>query len=762
MISRKGTQGKKQGLVSTISNRAATVKYGAETKLVDTELYSGPERKHNKKMMRIINRMSKTANTAGSMGGSANVMESMPSFYHPEYEPSTLLMPRDIKEKNAWCRYFYKYDPIVSTAIDAHAELPISTIRLGFPKGKDKAKNRFITDEYEEMCSTEYLDLFNKLLQVGVEYYKLGNVFPFAQWSTKKNRWVKLTLLDPNDIEIDKLQFSDLMRVDLDPNQNIKTIIMNGPQHPKTGQLYRAIPEDVVELVKTGKKIPLNTKPDLGSHVAHISSKMADYELWGTSLIERNFKTLVYKDRLRQSQDAIAVRHLTPKHLIWAEDTGAADVDIIREQVDNAFSDPDYAIITNFELHWDLIGTSQGLMTLDSEWSWINEELLIGLMINRSFLLGEGSYANGQTALEVMNQRYSIYRERLESYIIHNLFVPMAKRNDWGEYKEGTVKKGKEVKWLYPSIKWNRLNLVDDTAHKQMMSQMVTQGIIDVRTFLESFGLDADTIKARLEEYEGTPLDANHFSFMQSVEQEVGRTLAPAIAKARANEMGLKLPEEGDEGGGGGETFSKKMPDKILKLSADEDYDDDEKTAETRKERQIERDMQRIKKKKERTVKELEVPLEKNKKPPRTDMKKPKLFSSLDSATSSIISFDKSQDMLEELDSINKSREDWVAKLMEKELDQNVIRVAQKLEDSVLTIGDSKERVGQIMKYLPQLFASKFGKNGTSLFDKVEMAKEKFSDEITKVAYTLDTQLSDTIKPEEKAEIVRNTVNSIL
>ena len=241
------------------------------------------------------------------------------------------------------------------------------------------------------MCSTEGIDLFNKLLQMGVEYYKLGNVFPFARWSEKRNRWSKLTLLDPDYIELEKLQFTDIMRVDLTPNEQLKKIVNNGPDNPKTGILFKAIPEDVIALIQTGKKIPLNTDPVNGSHVGHIAYKMADYDLVGTGLIERNFKVLIYKDRLRQSQDAIASRHLTPKHLIWADATGMADLNLIRDQVDNAFADPDYAIITNYELHWDLIGTSSGLMQLESEWSWINEELLIGLMINKSFLLGEGS-----------------------------------------------------------------------------------------------------------------------------------------------------------------------------------------------------------------------------------------------------------------------------------------------------------------------------------------------------------------------------------
>jgi hypothetical protein len=151
-------------------------------------------------------------------------------------------------------------------------------------------------------------------------------------------------------------------------------------------------------------------------------------------------------------------------------------------------------------------------------------------MVNKSFLLGEGSYANGQTVLEVMNQKYSIYREKIENYVIQYLFLPMAKRNDWAEYEQGTLKKEKKIKWIYPRIKWNRLNFVDDTQHKQMLSQMVAQGQVDMQTWLECFGLDAETIKDRLKRFEGTSLDINYFTMMNGAASEAGRVLAPAIA----------------------------------------------------------------------------------------------------------------------------------------------------------------------------------------------------------------------------------------
>lgn len=733
---------------SGMKKNGAMIKFGNDSTIIDSEFYQGKPRKYDRRLLRVVDQMSKTmSKTANVCGGGANVKNSLPGFYHPEFEPSSILLPRDYREINAWCRYFYKYDPLVSTAIDSHAELPLSSIKLTLPPSKDKIKTRKIQEEYEEMCSTEGIDLFNKLLQVGVEYYKLGNVFPFARWSEQKSRWTKLTLLDPDYIELEKLQFTDIMRVDLIPNEQMKKIINNGPENPKTGALFKAIPEDVIELVQSGKKIPLNTDPNHGSHVAHITYKMADYDLVGTGIIERNFKTLIYKDRLRQSQDATAARHLTPKHLIWADATGMADLNMIREQVDSAFADPDYAIITNYELHWDLIGTSQGLMQLESEWNWINEELLIGLMVNKSFLLGEGSYANGQTVLEVMNQKYSIYRERIESYIIQSLFLPMAKRNDWAEYEEGTLKKEKKVKWLYPRIKWNRLNFVDDTAHKQMLAQMVTQGQIDMQTWLECFGLDAETIKDRLKRFEGTPLDINYFTMMNGAASEAGRTLAPAIADLRAQQLGLKFDADAST-----EMFASKH-EKITK------------TAETRDQREYERSENKKDKKREDILEELEVPLQKRIKPERTDQKKVKLFAENESKVEvpdiPFIDTDKAEQLGAITIKEENSKKAWVDSMInDLKLSQNARRAVLNLENEILALNGTsttETRIQTIKKYLPQIFATKI-KEELPISDKVNSAKELYSDNISKLTFSLESKLNGTHDIENIKIAIRDSI----
>lgn len=746
-----------------IHKSGAIIKSATESKLIESEFYKGKTRKYNSKTLNVINKMaSKISKTASSCGGT-DVRMGSPQFYHPEYEPSSLLLPHDPIEINAWCRYFYKYDALVATAIDAHAELPISTIRLTTPQGTNKKKCEDIREEYEDMCSTSCLDLFNKLLQTGVEYYKLGNVFPFTQWSEKQKRWTRITILDPDYIEVDKLEFTNKMRVDLRPNDRLRQIISNGENHPKTGLLYSSLPQDVVELIRGGKKIPLNTDPNMGSHVAHIAYKMADYDAIGTGLIERNFKPLVYKDRLRQAQDAIAARHLTPKSLIHAENASNADIDAIREQVDNAFANPDYAIITNYELHWELIGTGQSMMQLDSEWNWINEELMIGLMINKSFLLGEGAYSNGQTVLEVMNQRYSIYRERLEAWIINNLFLPMAKRNDWVEYVQGTLKKEKIKRYLYPRIKWNRLNFVDDTAHKQMLSQMVQNGQVDIQTWLESFGLDSNTIQDRLKRFEGTPLDVNYFEQMRGVSTEVGRLLAPAIAKQRALELGVDLPQEENQN----QMFASKK-DKITKVSEKideiEKKADLEKDAETREQREYERKMKRIKRRTNDAIDSLKVNDKKLVKPSRDDLKKVDLFASEsdNNVLNVLIDDNKKNELLNKIQKNENSLDSWKNELNDLNISQNSKRISLLLEEDLLTKSSSRDRIKSIRAYIPQILVEKFDDDNLSLSQKTEKAKEKFQDKILDISFTLESKLSKAKNDDERKNIIRSTIKDVI
>jgi len=376
-------------------------------------------------------------------------------------------------------------------------------------------------------------------------------------------------------------------------------------------------------------------------------------------------------------------------------------------------------------------------------------------MINKSFLLGEGSYANGQTVLEVMNQKYSIYRERIENYIIKSLFLPMAIRNDWVEYEQGTIKKEKKLRYLYPKVRWNRLNFVDDTAHKQMLSQMVLSGQIDLQTWLECFGLDHETIQDRLKRFEGTPLDINYFALMNGAATEAGRLLAPAISELRAKQLGIKMPDETGE-----ETFASKN-EKIQKQSSEETI---EKKAETREERRYRRQINKSDKARNDAIKELEIPLDKRLKPERTDQKKVKLFAEdqhISIPDIAIIDTDKAEELGKQVLAEESSKNVWV-EIMSKDLDlnQNARRAALNLENELLSLNEnanSNEKKQIFLKYIPQLFASKIEEE-LPILDKVTKAKEVFSERISNLTNYLEEKLNSNLS----AKLIKSTIRQTL
>jgi len=587
-----------------------------------------------------------------------NIMQSGPAFYHPDFEPSSILLPQDQLEKNAWNRHFYKNDPIVATAIDLHAELPLSKIKLAMPKGKDKERNRRILEYFVRMIGNQGCDLFDKLLQAAVEYNKIGNVFLWVQLSDD-NRWAEsITLLDPDYVTAEKLEWVGRMTAELVPTQNIKSIVENGPDHPRTGLLWRAIPPDIRDIIATGRNVTLNCDPRRGSHVAHIARKMSDFDKWGVSMIERCFKNLVYKDRLRQAQDAIAARHMTPKHLIYAEGGGAVDLDQLREQVDAAMNDPDYAIISNYQIVWELIGSSQSFLNVAEEWNYVNEEILIGLQMSKAFLQGEATYAGGQTMLAIMEQRYAMFRTVVEDLVYRSIFIPVCEA--CGFYETDRDEVGAEIKnYLYPQIQWNRLNLTDDTPQRQMLAQMVTEGKLDVGTWLETFGLDPDVVHESIEKEQYGPFDPNYQALQQALYAAVAERIAPALAKQRALEMGIEI-DTGSEDEGGGPRFGSlagthrtadgrtvvdtEAPDIVgmsaaralaSAVSADmaaqmrREAKRERKVAETEEERRVDRRNRGLQRQVEDGKRKFEVEEPPKKKPPRKDMVRKRKFREL-------------------------------------------------------------------------------------------------------------------------------------
>jgi intein/homing endonuclease len=247
-------------------------------------------------------------------------------------------------------------------------------------------------------------------------------------------------------------------------------------------------------------------------------------------------RLLYYKEKLRQAQTQIASRAMTPKRLVWADDISLADLDELREQVDLSLVDPDYSIVTNYELHWEEMGSKDRLLDLSGEYELVNKELYSGLGVTESLLSGETLYSGDRLKLEVINTRYMFLREILQEYVEEYLFKPVARRKGFVEKNEW----GEEVV-LYPRLSFTRLPLRDSQDTFDALLNLYQKGSIPVETILELFNLDSEDIKSKLDQDRYTGNDATFNEVLRGIYGGVADKLIESTDVVDRIQKGLGL-----------------------------------------------------------------------------------------------------------------------------------------------------------------------------------------------------------------------------
>lgn len=523
----------------------------------------------------------KVAMTTGgtSMGAGGN-------FYSPELSTDFLELPQSQDEQRNYFRFFYRTDPFVGQAVDLHTELPLSKIRLGMPK----ARNRDLAYEALRFCEkwAKNVGLLHRLIEILHEYNLLGEVFVFCEdnnpdmprdithnvtnklnedgtveeieeeheeanerayrWLKKNYKgWTAIRVLPPEQIHMESFPFTSEKIIELIPDSKTKNVVERASmQDPSALRIAESMPSDVVEAIREGRNIPLNTDPDEGSFCYFMARKKSQYEPRGHSVLERCLRILVYRDKLRQAQTSIASRHMTPIRLVYAEDMDATDVEALREQVDLALQDPDYSIIANFEVRWEEMGADSRLLELSGEYDITDRQMYAGLGVTESLLSGESSYSGDRINLEVINTRYMLMREVLQEMVEENMLKPMCKRMGFIEEDED----GDEIV-VHPTLSFTRLGLRDNQDTFDALFNLYQKGSLDVDIILELLNVDPERTKEKLERDMFTFNDSQFNEVLRGIYSDVGRSIAENsdVTEIIAQRLGLKYSKP-DEGGG--------------------------------------------------------------------------------------------------------------------------------------------------------------------------------------------------------------------
>lgn len=477
------------------------------------------------------------------------------NFYSPQLSTDFLEKPQNRRERHAWYRLFYNANEYVGASVDLHSTMPLSKIRLEKPKGKNKEQVEYVYDFFVEMCSE--VKLFKVLLEISHEYHLLGNSFDYAEEHDpyksdnpdviaelkEKGRieserlfnefgiidrdpnykgWKRIVVLPPDQVIVKKQVLSDDPYVEFVPDPETRKAILRSRDNPdmffQSGREPQMpppdVPDDIADKLKDSGTIPLDTDPYSGSHVHHLARKKCQYETYGVSILERCINTLLFWDKLRQAQTSIASRHMTPFRLIWSPNLSEPDVIDLREQVDLALTDPDYSIITNYEVHWEEMGSNGRLLQLTAEYEQCENALFAGLGVTRELLTGESTYQGNKLTLEILNKQYLLFREMLQEYVEEYLFKPVAK-------KKGFVEKDKygRERLLYPKLSFTRLAIRDNDTFFDQAMRLFEKGSLPIDIILEMLNIDPDAARSKIEADLFTTNDPGFNQFMVSAYQ---------------------------------------------------------------------------------------------------------------------------------------------------------------------------------------------------------------------------------------------------
>ena len=471
-----------------------------------------------------------SATSAGS-----GVERLAPEVYSPLFTMANLNLPRDRITVNAWCRNFFDLHPLVRNAITLHATYPISKINI---KCEDKRVEAFFEDMIEEM------DLLGALGEISLEYWKLGEAFPYAELDERTMKWKRIIVQNPDYVHVKKTVVASEPVIALRPDAVLQRLVTSN--NPADVQLRKQIPEPILFHVRRGENIPLDN-----FNVSHLKLLSSPYDVRGTSVIVSAFKDLMLYDKLREAKFAQADGLVNPITLVKVGGTGEGeyhptpeDLEEWRHVIEEAQYDKDFKIITHHGITIERVGASGAVLDIAGDMELIIKNIHHGLMVPQAIIDTESAvYASASIGLEVLRQRYFNFRNMLAKWLVNKIFAPISDLQ--GFYKlEGGMKK-----LIVPEIEWNHMNLYDLQDYISSISSLVTTKQVSLQTLYRSLGLNYederkklrqemvnDTIRAR----EEAALGGMDLTELRSIDPE--QEIMPPVPAEEAAGAGAQMP----------------------------------------------------------------------------------------------------------------------------------------------------------------------------------------------------------------------------
>lgn len=407
---------------------------------------------------------------------------------------SDMQLPKSTIETFKWCKYYYTFDPIIAGAINALANFPVTEVM--FEDDNNTKKSKEDIKLYKKVLFKN-LNLHKLLIEIGIDYFLYGNCFVMGELKgdSKENlEWKNIVRLDPSKMIIDYNPATGEKRYKWQVPNKIKQIVTT--KKPK--EEYDKIPDIIKQAVRKRKTIVLD--PNQVYHFSRATDSMGNNAVWGVPIVANVLKLLMYRNILRQAQEAIAREHIVPMRIYYLDRTNTIDTMAnwnqvaadLSTQIKKSIQDPNYKIVSPVPVNVINVGGEGRNLLLTPEIEQIQNEILAGMNVPREFIFGGLSYSGSSISLRILENQFATYRLLLEDFVQNFLIKGMAKaRGEWltEDDNENLV-----------TIKFAELKMQDDVQQKQLIVQLNSAGKCSNDYMWKAFGIDPEKMKSAIEE----------------------------------------------------------------------------------------------------------------------------------------------------------------------------------------------------------------------------------------------------------------------
>lgn len=436
---------------------------------------------------------------SGSAAG-GDTYAAIPRFYDPMEYWDLSGLPWNMADEghrhklHKWLRLFYATHYLVPILIDIFTRFPLVGMEL-------ECKDKDLTKFYEDLFFDQ-LNYPEFLVQLGREYWCVGEAFPLGSFDEDLGVWEREELLNPENIVIENYPLLGSKELKIHPPEYLRKLAQTKSPPKEYKMLEINFPEIIPYLLKN-EDLPVSSVL-----LKQIANTVTSWDDHGTPILLRGLRTLMHEEKLMASQDAIAERLYSPLILAklgildlgdnqgpWFP--GEDELEAFRDDLDIALSSDFRVLVHHMGLEMESVFGREQMPRLGDDFDRIERRIMQIFGVNPS-LLSAGSnsqpYASSALQAEFLNQILRTFQSYLKRHFTARALVvaeaqghyDYEKRGDqrydvWEEVVEYDDDGKKEIKekrkLLVPEMKFQTLDLRDEATERQFLQSLRAMGV---------------------------------------------------------------------------------------------------------------------------------------------------------------------------------------------------------------------------------------------------------------------------------------------